>query len=214
MHADPPVRTDPPYVPIRTSAWPQRRIPRWTYLVGVALLLVAVAVGLVHKPSQAEKASDLRGFLQEVTSDIESCAGGVSESLQALRLVQSGADATAGDVNAGISVAQQGSANCSPANNEQIDDLQTVQVSESLDSYRLAGAVTGLVNWAAPDAEQVQNDVADVLSASSTQARSRAEAELTAALAVLSRQGAAVNSVVDAAMRSLGVHEPRLQLPG
>jgi hypothetical protein len=187
---------------------------RWIYLVGVALLLIAVLVGLAHKPSQAEKASDLRGFLQEVTSDIESCAGGVSESLQALRLVQSGADATAADVNAGISVAQQGSSNCSPANNEQIDDLQNVQVSESLDSYRLAGAVTGLVNWAAPDAEQVQNDVANVLSATSTQARSRAQAALTAALAVLSRQGAAVNSVVDAAMKSLGVHEPRLDLPG
>lgn len=214
MHADPPVRTDPPYVPIRTTAWPQRRMSRWIYLAGAALLLVAVLVGLVHKPSQAEKASDLRGFLQEVTSDIESCAAGVGESLQALRLVQSGADATAGDVSAGISVATQGSANCAPANNEQIDDLQTVQVSESLDSYRLAGAVTGLVNWAAPEAEQVQTDVANVLSASSAPARSQAEARLTAALAVLNRQRAAVNSVIDAAMRSLGVHEPRLQLPG
>jgi hypothetical protein len=213
VQADPPVRTDPPYVPIRTTAWPQRRMPRSTWLVGVALLLVAVAVGLVHKPSQAEKASDLRGVLQEMTSDIQSCAGGVSESLQALRLVQSGA-ASATDVSDGISIAQQGAANCAPANNEEIDDLETAQVPESLNSYRLAGAVTGLVNWAAPDAEQVQTDVANVLSASSTQARSQAQAKLTAALAVLSRQGAAVNTVVDAAMKSLGVREPRLQLPG
>jgi hypothetical protein len=187
---------------------------RWIYLVGVALLLIAVAVGLVHKPSQAEKASDLRGFLQEVTSDIESCAGGVGESLTALRLVRSGADATAADVNAGINVAQQGAANCSPANNEQIDDLENVQVSESLDSYRLAGAVTELVNWAAPDAEQVQTDVANVLSAPGTQARGAAQAKLTAALAALDRERTAINSLVDAAMKSLGVHGPRLQLPG
>lgn len=214
MPADPSVPTDPPYVPIRTRAWPQRRMPRSTYMVGVALLLIAVAVGLVHKPSQAEKASDFRGFLQEVTSDVASCAGGVSESLQALRLVQSGADASATDVSAGISVAQQGAANCSPANNEQIDDLQTVQVSESLDSYRLAGAVTGLVNWAAPDAEQVQTDVASVLSARGGQARSQAEAQLAAARAALDKQRSAVTATIDAAMRSLDVHEPRLQLPG
>jgi hypothetical protein len=212
--ADPQVRTDPPYVPIRTSAWPQRRIPRSTYLVGVALLLIAVAVGLVHKPSQAEKASDLRGFLQEVTSDIESCAGGVSESLQALRLVQSGADASPADVSAGISVAQQGAANCSPANNESLDDLQSVQVSESLDSYRLAGAVTGLVNWAAPDAERVQTDVANVLSARSAQARSQAQAQLAAALATLNRQRAAVDSVIDGAIKSLAVHQSGPKLPG
>jgi hypothetical protein len=211
--ADPPVRTDPPYVPIRTRAWPQRRMPRSTYMVGVALLLIAVAVGLVHKPSQGEKAADLRGVLQEMTSDVESCAAGVSESLKALHLVESGADATATDVSDGISVAQQGAENCSPANNEQIDDLENAQVPESLDSYRLGGAVTGLVSWAAPDAERVQTDVATVLSASGPQARARAQAQLTAAVAELSRQGAEVNRLVDAAMKSLGVRSGWLKLP-
>jgi hypothetical protein len=212
--ADQPERTDPPYVPIRTRAWPQRRMPRSTYMVGVALLLIAVAVGLVHKPSQSEKVSDLRGVLSEMTSDIESCAGGVTESLRALHLVQSGTDASATDVSQGINIAQQGAANCSPANNEQVDDLENSQVPESLDSYRLGGAVTGLVAWAAPDAERVQTDVANVLSAPSQQARSQAESELTAAEAALSQQGAAVNRLVDAAMRSLGVHSGWLKLPG
>jgi len=188
-------------------------MPRSTYMVGVALLLLAVAVGLVHKPSQSEKASDLRGVLQEMTSDIESCAGGVTESLQALQLVQSGADASATDVSQAVTIAQQGAANCSPANNEEVDDLENAQVPESLDSYRLAGAVTGLVAWAAPDAERVQTDVANVLSASSPQARSQAQAQLTAAEAALSRQGAMVNRLVDAAMRSLGVHAGWLKLP-
>jgi hypothetical protein len=211
--ADPPVRTDPPYVPIRTSAWPHRRMPRSTYMVGVALLLIAVAVGLVHKPSQSQKASDLRSVLQEMTSDVESCAGGVTESLQALHLVQSGADASATDVSKGINIAQQGAANCSPANNEQVDDLENAQVPESLASYKLGGAVTALVAWAAPDAEQVQTDVASVLSASTAQARSKAQDQLAGAEATLSRQGAVVNRLVDAAMKSLGVHDGWLKLP-
>src|SRR4029077_4240548 len=105
------------------------------------LLAIAVAVALVHKPTQGEMASDLRGFLTAVTTDIESCAGGVGESLTALHEVQSGARSAA-DVSDGISVAQQGAANCAPANNEQIDDLENYQVPESLFSFQLKGVVT------------------------------------------------------------------------
>jgi len=214
MHADPPVRTDPPYVPLRTRSWPQRKIPRWTYLAVAGLVVVAVAVALVHKPTQGERASDLHGFLQQVTADIQSCAGGVGESLTALHQVQSGAATSPADISAGISVAQQGAANCSPANNELIDDLENYQVPESLYSYRLSGAVTMLVDWAAPDAERVQTDVASVLSAHSPQARGQAQAALTADLAALDHKRAGIYAVIDRAIRSLGVHDPAPRLPG
>jgi hypothetical protein len=189
-------------------------MPRWIYLALAAVLAVAVVVSLVHKPSKSEQASDLRGFLSYVTSDIESCAGGVGESLQALHEVQSGADATSADISDGISVAQQGAANCVPANNEQIDDLQSYQVEQSLDSYKLAGVVTGLINWAAPDAENVQTDVASVLSAKTASGRSRAEAQLNAALVVLDKQRSEIDSVVNAARRALGVTQQDPRLPG
>ena len=140
---------------------------------------MAIAISLVHKPSPAERASDLRGYLQELTTDIESCAGGVSESLTALRLVQADHERNVADVNDAISVAQQGAANCSPAENEQIDDLENYQAPESLDGYGLVAVVTGLVNWAAPDAENVQTDVANLLSASTPAARTRAGAALS-----------------------------------
>jgi hypothetical protein len=205
--------TSPPYVPIRSSAWPQRRIPRWIYLAVAALLVIAVAVALVHKPSRSEQATDLRGFLQDVTTDIESCAGGVGESLTALRDVQAGAN-SATDVSDGISVAQQGAANCSPALNEQIDDLENYQVTESLDSYQLVGVVTELVNWAAPDAERVMTDVANVLSARTALARSQAQAQLTAALAALDKQRTQADSVMDAAIKALAVHASPPRLPG
>jgi hypothetical protein len=208
------MQTSPSYVPVRSSGWPRPRVPRWVYLAGAGVVIIAVLLALVHKPSQAERASDLRGLLTEVTADIESCAGGVSESLQALHEVQSGADATTADIAQGIGVAQYGATNCGPAENEQIDDLESYQVPESLDGYKLESAITGLVNWAAPDAENVQNDVANVLSAKTAAARSRAQAQLAAALTVLDRQGSAIDGTLNHAIRSLGVTQHGPVLPG
>jgi len=33
-------RADPPYVPIRHTAWPVRRTPRWWFAAGAAVLVV------------------------------------------------------------------------------------------------------------------------------------------------------------------------------
>jgi hypothetical protein len=207
------VQTTPSYVPVRSSGWPKPRIPRWVYLALAVFLLVAVLVAWVHKPSKSEQATDLRGFLSYVTGDIESCAGGVGESLQALHEVQAGQNSAA-DISDGVSVAQQGAENCAPATNLSIDDLQTYQVEQSLDSYKLAGVVTGLINWAAPDAQRVQTDVADVLSARTAAARSRAQAQLAADLVVLNRQRSQINSVINAARKALGVTQAGPTLPG
>ena len=196
------------------SGWPVRRFPRWVLLAIVALVLVAVAVSLVHKPSQAERSSDMRGFLREVTTDIESCAGGVGESLTALRQIEAGQASKATDVRDGISVAQQGSANCSPADNEQIDNLENYQVPQSLHSFGLATSVTGLVTWAAPDAQRVQDDVAAVLSATTPQARSQAHAALSRDLAALNAQRAKVDAPISRAIRTLAMTAAPPKLPG
>ena len=125
---------DPPYVPIRHTGWATRRTPRWVLLALAVVLVGAVLVALVHKPSQAERASDLRGFVSDVNYDIESCAAGVGESLTAMRE----AGPTRREIQDTISIANQGAANCEPANNEQIDDLEQYQVTESLASFHLA----------------------------------------------------------------------------
>jgi hypothetical protein len=208
------VPAQPPRVRTGPSGWPVRRMPRWTFLAIALFLLAAVAVGLVHKPTTAERASDMRGFLQQVTSDIESCAAGVGESLTALRQVQAEHFSNSNDVSAGISVAQQGAANCAPANNEQIDDLENYQVPESLYSFGLTGAVTALVAWAAPNAGQVQSDVARVLAATTPQARSQDEAALTAALRKLDAQRVLVDGPVNSAISSLAMHSSPPRLPG
>jgi len=183
-------------------------------LAAVALVLVAVAVSLVHKPSQAQRATDLRGFLHEVNTDIQSCAGGVGESLSALRQIESGQAGAPTDIRDGISVAQQGSANCSPANNELIDNLESYQVPQSLYSFGLKGAVSGLVTWAAPDAQRVQDDVAAVLGATTAPAKSQAQAALSRDVAALDAQRAKVEAPISKAITALALKAAPPRLPG
>lgn len=191
-----------------------RRTPRWLLLAGVLFLIAAVAVALVHRPSTAERASDMHGFLQEVNTDIESCSGGVGESLTALRAVQAEHFGNSTDVSDGISVATQGAANCAPANNELIDNLESYQVPESLDGFGLVNVVSGLVTWAAADAQRVQTDVARVLSGTTPQARSNAEAALSRDLRTLNAERAAIDTPIARAINALHMQASPPRLAG
>jgi hypothetical protein len=196
------------------TGWPVRRTPRWLLLAAIPVLAVAIAVSLAHSPTRAERASDLRGYLQALNTDVESCAGGVRESLTALRLVEAENWRSASDVSDGISVAEQGAANCGPAANEQIDDLENYQAPESLDGFGLVAVVTSLVDWVAPDAQNVETGVAKVLAAPSPPARARAQAELTVAIERLNGKRAAVNGPIRKAIAALGAQATPLNLPG
>jgi hypothetical protein len=207
----PPVRTDPPYVPIRHTRWATRRTPRWVLLAVAVVLVGAVLVALVHKPSPSERASDLRGFLGDMQYDIQSCAGGVRDSLAALRQIESGASRDAGTA---VYIANTGSANCSPANNELLDDLENYQVTESLASFGLGRVVTGLVDWAAPDAQNVQTDVARVLQAPNAQVKAVDMAALQQALRTLDAKRSAVDAIMKSAITSLSAHAAPPNLPG
>lgn len=199
---------------VRPTGWPVRRTPRWVVLAVAGLVVLAIAVALVHKPSRAQRASDMTGVLQQLSADIESCAGGVSESLTAMRQVQAEHPRSASDLSAAISIAQQGGANCSPANNELIDDLENYQVPESLASFGLKSSVTNLVAWAVPGAEQVETDIADVLSAKTPQATDAAKAALTRDLAALDAQRSKVDEPIYKAIHALAMKASPPRLPG
>ncbi len=201
---------DPPYVPIRHTGWATHRTPRWVLLALAVVLVGAVLVALVHKPSQSERVSDLRGFVSDVNYDIESCAAGVGESLTAMR--EAGHNAS--EIQDTVSIANQGADNCEPANNEQIDDLEQYQVTESLASFHLASVVTGLVNWAAPDAVDVQTDVAALMAAPNPKAKAKDMGALQQALRKLNAQRAAVDATIQAASRSLSANASPPSLPG
>src|SRR5215470_5567562 len=161
-----PARTDPtdpappPYVPIRSRGWPSRRMPRWAVAAGVVLLAAAVALGLSHRPTAGQRAADLRSFLHQLNTDVESCSGGVRESLFVLRQIDTGASH---DLPTALRVARTAAANCSPANNELLAALTAAQPPESLASYHLGNAVKALIDWAAPDAQRVAAGAATVL---------------------------------------------------
>ena len=205
-----PARADPPYVPIRHTGWPTRRTPRWWLGVGLLMAVAAVLVGIAVHPSRSQRATDLNGFLTDMKTDIQSCAGGVRESFTVLRAIEAG---TSRDVKTAIGVATYGSGNCSPANNMQLDDLVSYQVQESLSAFRLGRAVDGLVTWAFPDAQRVQEDVAAILRGDGT-ARDAATAALRRDLRALDAQRDYVDNVIMKAVRATGATGHLPPLPG
>jgi len=211
---DSPTRTDPPYVPIRTERWaPHQKAPRWLLLAGVLIVVGIVLVALVHKPSKAQRAGDLKGFLTDVNTDIESCAGGVRESLSALQLINAGAN-SAKNVQDTVKIARYGATNCSPANNEQLDDLTQYQVNESLAGFHLDTAVNDVLTWAFPYAQRVQNDVANELGAHNAATRQQDAAALQRDTHDLNRERAAIDRLLTKAITATGAKASVLNLPG
>ena len=74
----------------RPSGWPVLRTPKWMLAASVVLVAGLTLAAIPHRPSTGQRAADLRGFTRDMDADIESCAGGVGESLTALRAIQAG----------------------------------------------------------------------------------------------------------------------------
>jgi hypothetical protein len=197
-------------IPTRPTGWPVLRTPRWM-LAGAAVLVVGlVLVAIPHHPSTTERASDLRGVVHDLNTDIESCAGGVSESLTALQQIQSGASH---DVKTAVSIATLGAANCSPANSMPMDDLVQYQVPESLASFHLDTTVNDLVTWGFPDAQRVQTDVVAVLTAATPSAVRAATVRLHHDQGVLDAERATIDGMINTASRSLAADVAAPPLP-
>jgi len=186
-------------------------MPRIGYLAAAVVMTGAVLVALVHRPNTAERAADLRAFVSDMQADIGSCAADVGASLTALRAIESG---TSTNIATARVIATSGAADCSPANDELIDDLIQYEVTESLASFRLDRVVTGLIAWAAPDAQRVQTDIAAVLSARTGAARQAATAALDRALHVLDAQRASVDRIIRSASTALSARASPPLLPG
>jgi len=197
-------------IPTRRSGWPVLRTPRWMLAGGVVLVAGLTVAALPHHPSTSQRVTDLRGVVQTMNADIESCAGGVSESLTALHEIQSGASH---DVKTAVSIATLGAANCSPANSMPMADLVQYQPPESLASFHLDQTVNDLVTWGFPDAQRVQIDVATVLMAGTPSAISTATATLQRDQRVLDAERATIDGMIDAASKSLSADVAPPALP-
>jgi hypothetical protein len=196
--------------PTRRSGWPVLRTPRWMLAGAVVLVAGLTLAALPHHPSISERATDLRGAVQTMNADIESCAGGVSESLTALRAIQAG---TSHDVKTAVGIATFGAQNCSPANSMPMDDLVQYQPPESLASFHLEQTVNDLVTWGFPDAQRVQSDVATLLTASTKPAIQAATTALQRDQRVLDAERATIDGMIEGASKSLSANVAPPSLP-
>jgi hypothetical protein len=192
---------EPPFVPLRHTGWATRRTPLWVFAVIILLIAGVVVVSLSHKPSTAQRASDLSGYLKDVNAGIESCAGGVRDSETVFNKVQGGDKA---DRSAALGILAYNAQNCSPANNESLSDFANYQVTESLAQFPLDKADNDVITWAFPDALTAQQDMIAVLNASTPAGRTTAQATLTTALAVMDAQRTAIYGVWRNAEKSVG----------
>ena len=192
------------------SGWPVLRTPRW--MLGGAAVLVAglVLAAIPHHPSTAQRAADLRGFVTDVNTDIQSCAGGVNDSMTALRAIQAG---TSSDVATAVKIAKTAADNCSPGNSMPMEDLVQYQVHESLASFHLQDTVNDLVTWAFPLAQNVQLDAGRLAAATTPAAKAAAAVTLAADQRKLDAQRAKIYAAVKAASDALGVKVAPPTLP-
>jgi hypothetical protein len=197
---EPPTKTEPPFVPLRHTGWASRRTPLWVFAAIILLAAGVVVVSLTHKPSQGERASDLTGYFSDVNAGIESCAGGVRDSLTAVRNVEAG---DKGDYSTAVGMLAYNAQNCSPENNEPLSDFGSYQVAESLAQYRLDTADYDVMTWAS-DADQAQTDMLAVLQATTQAAKAQANTTLQAAMRKLDARKAAVDAIWTSARKGVG----------
>jgi hypothetical protein len=197
-------------VPAGPSGWPVLRTPVWMFAAGAVLVAGLTLAAIPHHPSTAQRATDLRAMVHDLNTDIESCAGGVRDSITALRAVQSGAS---NDVATAVKIANLAAANCSPANSMPMEDLIQYQAPESLASFHLQAAVNDLVTWGFPLAQRVQTDVATVVTAKTADAARRASAQLRQDQQALDAQRDRIYRAINGASISLSAHVSPPPLP-
>jgi hypothetical protein len=198
---EPPTKTEPPFVPLRHTGWATRRTPLWVFAALIVIVAGVVLVSLAHKPSQAQRAGDLTGYFSDVTTGIESCAGGVQDSITAMDKVQAGDTA---DLSTAIGIINLGAQNCAPINNQPLSDFTGYQVTESLAQFPLDTADNDVITWASPDAINAQQDMLAVLQATTPGARDKANATLQAALRTMDAERAAIYAIWHSAEASTG----------
>jgi len=204
------VQTKSP-APANRTGWPVLRTPRWM-LAGAAVLVAGlVAASWTTHPSTAQRAADLRSMVHDLTTDIESCAGGINDTMTALRELQDGAST---DATTGVNIASTAAANCSPANNMQMDDLTQYQSPSSLASFNLQNAVQDMVTWAFPLAQRVQTDAGTLMTAHGAAAIAADTARLDAAERALNAERTVIDRYFTTASKALSANVAPPPLPG
>lgn len=139
-----------------------RRIRRGHYaLLGVAaVVLASVAVDIGHRATTSDRASDLRGFVNQVKSDLASCNASVRDSFAAYTEVVSGRP---DERKAAEGIVSGDEPNCTPVANSDLYDLATLEAPGTLRSFGVQTATGNLSSWAFPDAAATIADLGQLL---------------------------------------------------
>jgi hypothetical protein len=199
-----PTQTEPPFVPLRRSGWATRRTPLWVFGALVVVAIAGFLVALSVRPSQSQRATDLRGYFGDVSAGVGSCAAGLRDSMTSYRAVMGG---DAPELGTATSIVAYGASNCQVATNESLSDFYNYQVSESLDALHLAAADNDVISWAF-DATAYQQDLLAVLAAPNGPARAKAQTLVNPALATLNAERATIDGIWNAAKKSTGDATP------
>jgi hypothetical protein len=191
---------------VRRSGWPVRRMPMWSLLVAAVLVAGVVLVSLANKPSNAQQVADFNSYLRDMNAAVESCAGGVTESRQAMDTVTPSSFKTA------VNLVSYDAENCSPANNEPLQDLTQYQVTESLATFDLADCANDYITWSF-DAAQAQLDMLAVIKASPA-ARPAAEQKLAHDQRTMDAERATIDRILGSAEHALADNAALPALPG
>jgi hypothetical protein len=204
-----PTQTEPPFVPLRHSGWATRRTPLWIFALLAVAAIGVILVSLSHRPSQSQRAGDLAGYFGDVKTGIGSCAAGLHDSENAYGQVLAGDTA---QTKAAESVFTYGGSNCTLASNQALTDFANYQVTESLASFNLDTADNDVITWSF-DSTAVQTDMLAALKATTPAAKTSAQAKLTADLAALDKQRAAIDTIWAAAKNATGATAAFPSLP-
>ena len=204
-----PMKTQPPFIPLRRSGWATRRTPLWVFAVLAVAAAGVFLVSLSHKPSQSQRASDLAAYFNDAKGGIGSCAAGLHDSENAYGQVLGGDTA---DAKTARAILIYGANNCTLASNEALTDFAGYQVTESLASYNLDTADNEVITWSF-DSTAVQQDMTAVLGAATPAARATAQATLTGAIAKLDAQRAALDAIWNSAKTAAGASAAIPSLP-
>lgn len=201
----------PTRVPASRTGWPRLRTPKWMLLGAAVLLAGMVLAAWPTHPSTTQRAADLRSMVHDMTIDIQSCAGGVSDSMTALRAIQDGSST---DVPTAETITVTAVNNCSPVNNTQMEDLIEYQPPESLAAYHLSAAVQDLWTWASPLAQRVQADAGTLIQAHGAAAIARAKTQLQTDQQAMDAERAKLDKLFTTASRALSANVSPPPLPG
>lgn len=134
-----------------------RRHRGWSTAGAVVVVLGLTAlVDWPHQATNGQLQSDLGSYVTQIRADVLSCGVEVEDSLSAYNQIRAGVST---DRSTAIEIFDRTALDCTPAGNDKIVDLGTLEPPRSLARFHLDQAAQQLYGWAYLDAVDAMGDL-------------------------------------------------------